>query len=58
MNAPKKFDNMRINQKAKIVVQNIQHSVLVKCYYLIYTEMRYNLCFNGYTWTKGSTKTL
>ena len=36
-----KFSNISISEKAKIMVSNMLHSILVKRNYLISTEMRY-----------------
>ena len=59
INASTKFGKSNFDKsKAKIVVQNIKHSVSGKCNYLIYTEICYKVCFNGYTWINGSHKTL
>ena len=57
MNASMKYGYISISEKAKVVVFTVQHSVLVKCNYLIHSEMSYKLCFNEYTWLNKSRKT-
>ena len=37
--------------------QILQHSISVKCDFIIDTEICYTLYFNGYTWINRSPKT-
>ena len=58
MNTSTKFSNISISEKAKN--RGLKHItfLLVKGNYLISTEMRYKLCFNGYNGINRSHKTL
>ena len=49
MNTSTKFGTILISEKAKIVFQNMQHSILVTCNYLTYNEVHYKLSFKGHT---------
>ena len=52
MNTSTQLGNISMSKKAK------NRGLKVKYNYLIYSEMRYKLCFNGYTWINRSHKTL
>ena len=47
MRTSTKLGNILMSEKAKIMVQKIYHSVLVKPNYFKYSGMRYKLCFKG-----------
>ena len=57
INENKNENLSKINEKAKIAVQNVKHSVLVKRKYLKYSEMRSKFCFKWYNPINRTHKT-